>query len=221
MLDTMCEVMKAAYDRGWISTLDGNVSLHRRNTNSLYITPTAVRKQNLTSDGILKMSFPLDRDQPEGWAKMTRVDDEYQRRLIGLRPSGELPMHYLLQKKIDTSNRVVVHLHATHIVAAMYAGYDLREIVAEFPEVALHTRIGESVPPVKAQSVDLGQSVYEAFGANEDGSLSYDLVGIDRHGCTAVGIDPWKAYSHIERVNHICEIVLAAGGLKSKIFGVR
>jgi len=217
MLDTMCDVMKAAYNRGWITSKDGNVSLHRENSRYLYITPTGVRKQNLTSESVIKLEFPADPDQPQGWTQMKRVDDDYQRRIIGLRPSGELPMHYLLQKKVNTGNRVVVHLHPTHVVAAMYAGLDLQQIAAQFPEFYLHTRVGPTVPATQAQSQALGDGVYQAFNPGADGSLPYDIVGIHLHGVTAVDRDPWEAYSHIERLDHICEIVLLAGGYRPQL----
>jgi len=31
------------------------------------------------------------------------------------------------------------------------------------------------------------------------------------HGVCAVAIDSWAAYEHIERLDHICEIVLKSG----------
>lgn len=217
MLDTMCDVMKAAYEKGWITTRDGNVSLRRDTSRFLYITPTGVRKQNLTSESILKLKLPENLDQQRAWEHVERVDDEYQRRIIGLKPSGELPMHYLLQKRIPTSNRVVVHLHPTHIIAAMYAGYDLQKIAAQFPELYLHTRVGPTVGLVAAQSQELGDQVYEAFAPDQNnGSSKFDIVGIHLHGVVAVDRDPWAAYGHIERLNHVCEIVLAAGGIKDQ-----
>jgi L-fuculose-phosphate aldolase len=34
---------------------------------------------------------------------------------------------------------------------------------------------------------------------------------MDRHGVVAVDTSPWRAYEHIERLEHICKIVLASG----------
>ena len=45
----------------------------------------------------------------------------------------------------------------------------------------------------------------------EDGIRKFDIVGQKNHGVTAVGKDPWEAFEHIERVEHICQIVLASG----------
>jgi L-fuculose-phosphate aldolase len=34
---------------------------------------------------------------------------------------------------------------------------------------------------------------------------------MDRHGVVAVDETPWRAFEHIERLEHICQIVLASG----------
>lgn len=216
MLDTMAEVMQTAYARGWITTRDGNVSLRRQVQNCMYITPTGVRKQALTSESMIKLYFPEDPMSPDAWSRMTRADDPYQQRIIGLRPSGELPFHYWLQVNTPTSNRVVLHLHPTHIVAAMYAGMDLQQIVRDFPELENHTTVGPTVGKVQAQSTDLGTAVAEAFDVKADGSINSHIIGLHMHGVVAVDVDPWLAYGHIERLNHVCEIVLAAGGMRAK-----
>jgi L-fuculose-phosphate aldolase len=39
----------------------------------------------------------------------------------------------------------------------------------------------------------------------------HDVVGQDRHGVTAKAKSPWDAFEHIERLEHICQIVLASG----------
>jgi ribulose-5-phosphate 4-epimerase/fuculose-1-phosphate aldolase len=36
-------------------------------------------------------------------------------------------------------------------------------------------------------------------------------VGIKGHGVVAIDTSPWRAYEHIERLEHICKIVLASG----------
>ena len=42
-------------------------------------------------------------------------------------------------------------------------------------------------------------------------NLDFDIVGQVGHGICAVARDPWSAYEHIERLDHICEIVLKSG----------
>lgn len=211
MLDTICDVLKAAYDRGWISTRDGNASYKRSSDNFLYVTPSGVRKQNLNSEMIIKMEYkwPLN---SEPWKYLSRVDDEIQSKIVGLHPTGELPLHVLLQQNIPKpDNRVVLHLHPTHIVSAMFAGIDLQKLAQEFPEINRYTRVGPTVPLVPPVSIDLAKASISALGLHEDGSLDYDIIGLDRHGIVAVAKDAWSAFEHVERVESVCQIVLAAG----------
>ena len=54
MLTAMGDVMRRAYDKGWITTRDGNISLCRRNSKILYITPSGWRKTILHPEHIMK-----------------------------------------------------------------------------------------------------------------------------------------------------------------------
>ena len=211
MLDTIADVMKASYARNWITTRDGNASLRRRTAPYLYITPSGVRKQHLTSESILKLQFAENPNPDRPWETMTRVDDEYQRKIIGLKPSGELPLHYLLQQRTNTNNRVVLHLHCTYTVAAIRKGIELNKLILDFPELSGFTRVGPNVGFLEARSEQLGRAVADAFGVAQDGSLGCDIVGVEGHGVVAVDIDPWRAFEHCERLEHICQIVLASG----------
>ena len=56
--------------------------------------------------------------------------------------------------------------------------------------------------PAKAKTI-------EKF-LGKDGKIAYDIVGQECHGVTAIAANPWDAFEHIERVEHICKIVLAA-----------
>ena len=47
--------------------------------------------------------------------------------------------------------------------------------------------------------------------AVESNKVIYDIVGQKNHGVCAIGANPWDAYEHIERLEHICEIVLKSG----------
>ena len=119
-------------------------------------------------------------------------------------------MHWNLQRD-GRKTRTVVHVHSTHIVAAMYAGVDLQAISAEFPEISRYTRVGPTVPELPALSRELADATAECFCLGKDGTLAFDIVGQANHGVCAVATDPWAAYEHIERLDHICEIVLKSG----------
>ena len=119
-------------------------------------------------------------------------------------------MHYLLQKD-SPKTRSIVHAHPTHVIGAMYAGFDLQKICSEFPEIYRYTKVGPTVPTLPATSVALGEATAKAFGLETSGSVQFDIVGQDRHGVTAIGTSVWDCFENIERLNHICEIVLASG----------
>ena len=200
MLTAMGDVMRRAYEKGWITTRDGNISLCRRNSKMMYITPSGWRKTILHPEHIMKVKIT-----PDGCNILSKNPD--------VKPSGELDMHLLLQRH-HKGCRAAVHLHPTNIIAAMYAGWDLQELARDFPEVSRYTRVGPSVPVLPVTSPELAQATFEAFtdwrcsGTN---MLKFDIVGQASHGVCAVGNNPWDAYEHIERLEHICEIVLKSG----------
>ncbi len=193
----MGDVMRRAYEKGWITTRDGNISLCRRNSKIMYITPSGWRKTILHPEHIMKV-----RITPAGCNVLSKNPDD--------KPSGELEMHLLLQR-YHKGCRAVVHLHPTNIIAAMYAGWDLQELAAEFPEVSRYTRVGPSVPVLPVTSTELANATYAAMKSPDSNILNFDIVGQANHGVCAIGDNPWDAYEHIERLEHICEIVLKSG----------
>ena len=64
--------------------------------------------------------------------------------------------------------------------------------------------------PIAATTKELGEATTKALGVNGS-KIDFDIVGQANHGVTAVGNHPWSAFEHIERLNHICEILLASG----------
>jgi L-fuculose-phosphate aldolase len=194
MITAMGDVMREAYKRNWITTRDGNVAVRIAGSETIYLTPSGIRKTLIC---------------PEMITRMKMGDDLTFHSKMNLQPTGEWEMHYLILKE---ANRTLssVHLHPPNIVAAMFAGWELREMVKPFPEVFRYTRVGANVAAWDALSQDLARHTAINLGA-KDGVLEFDIVGQKNHGVTAVGKDPWEAFEHIERVEHICQIVLASG----------
>lgn len=198
MLETVSEIFREAYNRNWITARDGNASVRYQRDNHFYITPTGIRKQTLQPEMFLQI------DQAGGFKSISPIGH-------GLRPSGELPFHLYLQRKITTEARIVLHLHPTYTVAAMMAGINLADLVSEFPELGRYTRVGNNVPFHMPVTQALADACVEKLGLNDDGSTQFDIVGMDRHGVIAVDKSPWRAMEHIERIEHISKIVLASG----------
>ena len=99
--------------------------------------------------------------------------------------------------------------------AAMYAGLDLQALSLEFPEIHRYTKVAPNVPIVPAISNELAEATCLALELTASGTISADIVGLDRHGVIAVARDPWTAFEHIERLEHICQIVLVSGVVKN------
>ena len=196
-----------AYKRNWITSRDGNVSIRHHGRDHFYVTPSGVRKQTLQPDQFKKIGI-LDQSVVGKW---NWTDLPYTDISTNLKPSGELPMHFGLQKKIDTEVRVIMHFHPTYTTAAMYAGIDLPNLLNEFPELSRYTTVGPTVPMLPPVTQDLADACIKNIGLNEEtGAIQYNIIGMDRHGVVAVDTSPWRAYEHIERLEHICKIVLSS-----------
>lgn len=208
MLETICETMVEAYRRNWITSRDGNVSIRHHDREHFYITPSGVRKQTLQPDQFKKIGIIY---QPIGRWNWTEL--EYSAISSNLKPSGEIPMHFGLQKKLGQHSgdvRVVMHFHPTYCVAAMHAGIDLSTIVKDFPELSRYTKVAKNVPDVPPISQELADKVHENLELDNDGFINYDIVGIKGHGVVSIDTSPWRAFEHIERLEHICKIVLSS-----------
>lgn len=201
MLETCSDLMRRAYDYNWITVRDGNISQRWNGQNYFWITPSGIRKPNL---------------QPDMWKKIdieTKNILEHTDVSKNLQPSGELPLHYELQRNIPEGHesRVVVHLHPTYTIAAMHRGIRLHKLVSEFPELGRYTRVAPTTDEVPPISEELGQACHENLGLDNNGNIEYNIVGIKGHGVVAIDETPWRAFEHIERLEHICKIILVSG----------
>jgi L-fuculose-phosphate aldolase len=219
MLETICDIMTDAYKRNWITSRDGNVSIRHHDRDHFYITPSGVRKQTLQPDQFKKILIKPPYTWNElgtglqaeryGWKELPYTDISDR-----LKPSGEIPLHFGLQKEMGQHHgevRVVVHVHPTYCIAAMHAGIDLSTISNAFPELNRYTRVAPNVPDVAPISQELADQCHKNLQLDDAGNIAYDIVGIKGHGVVAIDTSPWRAYEHIERLEHICKIVLASG----------
>ena len=202
MITAICDVLKECYSRGWISTRDGNGSVRRKNENWIYITPSGTKKQRLDAESLVKMEFQTDHS-------LLKVNTESTGK-----PSGEIELHRRLLFEIPDT-RTIIHVHPTYTIAAMYAGLNLQALSLEFPEIHRYTKVAPNVPILPAISTELAEATCLALELKANGTISADIVGLDRHGVIAVARDPWTAFEHIERLEHICQIVLVSGVVKN------
>jgi L-fuculose-phosphate aldolase len=219
MLETICEVMEDAYKRNWITSRDGNASIRHHDRDHFYITPSGVRKQTLQPDQFKKIIIKA----PNSWNELGTgllaerwgwKEDHYTDISANLKPSGEIPLHFGLQKNMGQHHgevRVVVHVHPTYCIAAMHAGIELSTVSDAFPELNRYTKVAPNVGDVAPISQELADQCHKNLQLDNAGNIAYDIVGIKGHGVVAIDTSPWRAYEHIERLEHICKIVLASG----------
>ena len=215
MLETICETMIEAYRRNWITSRDGNVSIRHHDRDHFYITPSGVRKQTMQPDQFKKISIDRTINSGHGtgiyaynWRELPYTDIS-----SNLKPSGEIPLHFGLQKEMgkhSDSVRVVVHFHPTYCIAAMHAGSELNSLANDFPELSRYTSVAPNVGDVAPISQELADECHKNLQLDKDGNIAYDIVGIKGHGVVAIDTSPWRAFEHIERLEHICKIVLAS-----------
>jgi ribulose-5-phosphate 4-epimerase/fuculose-1-phosphate aldolase len=209
MLETICDILVDAYKRNWITSRDGNVSIRHHDRDHFYITPSGVRKQTLQPDQFKKIGITNRPDEDTNWVVLPYTD--ISDKLI---PSGEIPLHFGLQKRMGQHKdevRVVVHVHPTYCIAAMHAGIDLSTISDSFPELNRYTKVAPNVGDVPPISQELADQTLEKLQIDRDGNVPFDIIGIKGHGVVSIDTSPWRAYEHIERLEHICKIVLASG----------
>ena len=154
MLETICDIMVDAYKRNWITSRDGNVSIRHHDRDHFYITPSGVRKQTMQPDQFKKIGILTQYD----WTELPYTDIS-----ANLKPSGEIPLHFGLQREMGQHSndvRVVVHLHPTYCIAAMHAGIDLSTISKAFPELNRYTKVAPNVGDVPPISQELANQCH-------------------------------------------------------------
>ena len=214
MLETICDILVEGYRRNWITSRDGNISIRHHDRDHFYITPSGVRKQTLQPDQFKKIGIERGYFGQPPQVQYNPVILPYTDISERLRPSGELPLHFGLQREMGQHAyevRVVVHLHPTYCVAAMHRGIELANLARDFPELSRYTRVAPNVGDVPPISQELADRCHENLGLDTKGFIQYDIVGIKGHGIVAIDTTPWRAFEHIERLEHICKIVLASG----------
>lgn len=216
MLETICETMVAAYNLNWITSRDGNVSIRHHDRDHFYITPSGIRKQTMQPELFKKIKIWRSINSGVGSAVFNYSWEELEYTDISknLKPSGEIPLHFGLQKEMGQHSndvRVVMHFHPTYTVAAMHKGIELNKLVKDFPELGRYTKVAPNVPDVPPISQQLADETIARLGVNRDGVIAHDIIGIKGHGVVAIDTSPWRTFEHIERLEHICKIVLASG----------
>jgi len=175
------ECGRRLWDRGFVASNDGNISV-RLDETRLLTTPTGVSKGFMTPD-------------------MMVVTDMDGRTLTGdRRPSSELKMHLeVYRQRPDV--RAVVHAHPPTATGFAVAGIPLdRAVLAEVITTLGSIPIAEYATP----------STEELPAAIRTYIRSHDGLLLANHGALAVAGDLFGAYYRMETIEHFARISLVA-----------
>lgn len=203
-LNKVCEDFKWYYDKGFITTRDGNAAFYQ--DSDYVVTASGARKDNLTLLDFVSVSArgnSLDKTQTK--------------------PSIETAAHIAAQ--MATDKEASIHVHSPNTVALFLLFEEWRGIGTgsleealnkKWPELFRYTKIGLTVPFLEPGSDALHQAISQSFRVDKP-----DLVVMQRHGIITVGDNFDKCKEHILRTEHISSILLktlsASGGKLEKI----
>lgn len=177
------EVGKLLYERSYVVSSDGNVSV-RLDENRILATPTMTCKGRMTEDCLA----------------LTDLDGKP---LNDKKASSELAMHLLIYKA-RADARAVCHAHPPHGTAFAVAGLSidapiLSEVILTLGCVPL-TDYG-------TPSTDELTEAMKPFVAHHNALL------MANHGAVAYGADLWQAFDRLETLEHTAKIAILARSL--------
>ena len=194
MINDIINILKDSYKKNWITPRDGNISYKSSDSNKFIITPSGLRKQDLKESDFIEIEI-----SDKGWKQLNNFDKK---------PSGEIELHYELLKSFK-KDICVIHLHPTYTISAMYAGLNLSTLAKSFPELSRYTQVANNTENVPPLSKDLALQCKSKLQFNSDRhEYTNDIVGIPNHGIVSIGSNGYDALEHVERVEHIANIVL-------------
>ncbi len=177
---SICEIGRRMYDKGFVAANDGNISL-RLADGTILTTPTGVSKGYMTPESMVRV-------------------DLTGRVLSAGRPSSELLMHLFVYRERPEVH-AVVHAHPIHATGFATAGIALDACVA----AEIIATLGSI--PLAAYGTPSTHELPETLRPHIHHSDAFLLAN---HGVVAVGKTLMEAYDRLERVEHYAHIVLIA-----------
>ncbi len=181
MREEMVEIGQRIYDRGYVASNDGNLSI-RLEKNKIMITPTGVSKGFMKADEMIIVD--LDGNIIEGKNK----------------PSSEIFMHLGIYKKRDDIQGIC-HTHPIYATAFAVAGIALDLPV--LPEVIIG--LGK-IPLVEYGAPGTEEFLFPIMKY----ILNYDGFLLANHGALTIGKNLIDAYHKMETLEHFAEILYRA-----------
>ena len=189
MKQDIVEVGKRMYNKGFVASNDGNISI-RISENEVLITPTGVSKGYMSPSDMIKVD--MDGKVISGTKK----------------PTSEMKMHLAVYKK-RPDVKAIVHAHPPAATAFAVAGKICDKIA--LPEVIFSLGL-ISLAEYGTPSTNEVPKVVEKYIEFSDAVL------LTNHGALTVGTDVYDAYYKMETLEHFSNITLYArllGGEKA------
>lgn len=174
------EIGKLLYDRSYVVSSDGNVSI-RLDENTVLATPTMTCKGRMTEDCLA----------------LTDMDGKP---LTDKRASSELAMHLLIYK-MRPEIKAVCHAHPPHGTAFAVAGLAIDKPILS--EVIL-TLGCVPLTDYGTPSTDELTEAMKPFVPHHNALL------MANHGAVAYGVDLWQAFDRLETLEHTAKIAILA-----------
>lgn len=184
--EEICEVGKLLYDRGYVVSNDGNISV-RTGENEVIITPSGIGKGRMTPEILVKTD--LAGNVLEGERN----------------PSSEFKMHLeIYRQRPDVT--AVVHAHPVTATAFAVCRRELKE--AFLPEVIINFGKIPVTDFAMLSTEEVPKSLLPFV-------QEYNGVLLANHGAIAWGENLWSAFDKLETIEHCAKIyknILQIGG---------
>jgi len=178
------EVCKRMYQKGYVASNDGNVSI-RLSDKEILATPTGMSKGDITPDQLIKVN--MKGEVVEGF----------------LKPSSELKLHiHIYKSRPDVMS--VVHAHPPISTGFAVAGIALDQMA--IPEVIASLGAVPLAPYATPSTDDLAHTIDDFIG-------KCNAILLSNHGVVTVGSDVYSTYYTMERVEHSAYITWVAKSL--------
>lgn len=180
-ISDVIQVGKRMYDRGYVASNDGNISV-RLSENRLLITMTGVSKGFLSPEQLIVVDYD---------GKVISGDQV---------PSSEMKMHLMVYcERPDV--HAVAHAHPPTATGFSVAGINLPENL--LPEVIVSLGSIPTAPYGTPGTMELVKSLKNYV-------YDHDAILLENHGALTLGPDIITAYHKMETVEHVAQIALVA-----------
>ncbi len=181
VLSDVIHVGKRMYDRGYVASNDGNLSV-RLSEDRLLITMTGVSKGFLDPDKFVVVDY-------DGAV----ISGSHE-------PSSEMKMHLMVYRE-RSDVHAVAHAHPPASTGFSVAGVNLPDNL--LPEVIVSLGHVPIAPYGTPGTMELVESLREYV-------REYDAVLLENHGALTLGPDIVAAYHKMETMEHCARITLVA-----------